>query len=87
MDALEKVAGVMWPGVAVVPSMATGASDAVYASQAGLSTYEVNGVAVDRDNMRQHGKDERIGIEDFNRGVDFYYPFLKAVIAYRGKAQ
>ena len=36
MDALEKVAGVMWPGVPVVPSMATGASDAVYASQAGL---------------------------------------------------
>ncbi len=87
MDALEKVAGVMWPGVPVVPSMATGASDAVYASQAGLSTYEVNGVAVDRDNMRQHGKDERLGIEDFNRGVDFYYPFLKAVIAYHGKVK
>ena len=67
--------------------MATGASDAVYASAAGLSTYEVNGVAVDRDNMRQHGKDERLGIEDFNRAVDFYYPFLKAVISYHGKAR
>lgn len=87
MSALEKVAGVMWPGVPVVPSMATGASDAVYASEAGLSTYEVNGVAVDRDNMRQHGKDERLGIEDFNRGVDFYYPFLKAVISYHGKVK
>ena len=87
MSALAKVAGTMWPGVPIVPSMATGASDAVYASAAGLSTYEVNGVAVDRDNMRQHGKDERLGIEDFNRAVDFYYPFLKAVISYHGKAR
>jgi acetylornithine deacetylase/succinyl-diaminopimelate desuccinylase-like protein len=64
--------------------MGTGASDAVYASQAGLVTYEANGVATDRDDQRAHGRDERVRIEAFDRGVDFYYPFLKAVIAYRG---
>ncbi len=84
VKAIEKVAGQMWPGVPVIPSMATGASDAVYASQVGLVTYETNGVAVDRGDQRAHGKDERLRVEAFDRGVDFYYPFLKAVIAYRG---
>jgi len=84
LKSLEKVAAQMWPGVPVIPSMGTGASDAVYASQAGLVAYEANGVAVDRDDLRAHGKDERLRVEAFDRGVDFYYPFLKAVIAYRG---
>lgn len=81
---LEKVAAEMWPGVPVIPSMATGASDAVYASQAGLVTFEVSGVAIDRNDQRQHGRDERLPVKSFDRAVDFYYPFLKAVIAYRG---
>jgi acetylornithine deacetylase/succinyl-diaminopimelate desuccinylase-like protein len=83
MSALEKVSGRMWPGVPVIPSMATGASDAVYASQAGLITFEANGVAQDRDDHRQHGRDERIRVAAFDKGVDFYYDFLKAVIGYR----
>ena len=28
-----------------------------------------------------------LGVKDFDRGVDFYYPFLKAVIGYRGAGQ
>jgi len=83
MSALEKVSGRMWPGVPVIPSMGTGASDAVYASQAGLITFEANGVAQDRDDHRQHGRDERIRVAAFDKGVDFYYDFLKAVIGYR----
>jgi acetylornithine deacetylase/succinyl-diaminopimelate desuccinylase-like protein len=83
MSALEKVSGRMWPGAPVIPTMATGASDAVYASQAGLITFEANGVAQDRDDHRAHGKDERIRVAAFDQGVDFYYDFLKAVVGYR----
>jgi len=59
--------------------MATGASDGVYTSAAGLPDYGISGEAIDRDDIRAHGKDERIRIESFYRAVDFYYRYLKAV--------
>ena len=76
---LEKIAADMWPGIPVIPSMSTGASDGVYTNGAGLPTYGVSGEALNRDDIRAHGKDERIPVESFYRAVDFYYRFLKAV--------
>jgi len=78
-DALDKVVAEMWPGIPVLPSMSTGASDGVYTNAAGMPTYAVSGVAYDRDDIRAHGKDERELVDGFYRGVDFYYRFLKAV--------
>ena len=80
-DPLEKVVAQMWPGIPVLPSMSTGASDGVYTNAAGMPTYGVSGEQYDRDDVRAHGKDERIGVESFARGVDFYYSFLKGVTA------
>jgi acetylornithine deacetylase/succinyl-diaminopimelate desuccinylase-like protein len=76
---LDKIASEMWPGAPVIPDMATGASDGIYTNAAGMPTYSVSGVALERNDVRAHGKDERIGIESFYKGVDFYYRYLKAV--------
>jgi acetylornithine deacetylase/succinyl-diaminopimelate desuccinylase-like protein len=76
---LEKVTEEMWPGVPVIPDMATGASDGVYTMAAGLPTYQISGIAIDRDDIRAHGRDERLGVDSYYKGVDFYYRFLKAV--------
>jgi acetylornithine deacetylase/succinyl-diaminopimelate desuccinylase-like protein len=76
---LEKIAASMWPGAPVIPTMATGASDAVYTNAAGLSTYGVSGIAIDRSDIRAHGKDERLPIDSFYSGLDFYYRYLKAI--------
>ena len=76
---LDKIAATMWPGAPVIPTMATGASDGIYTNAAGMPTYGVSGLALDRDDVRAHGKDERIGVESFYAGVDFYYRFLNAV--------
>jgi acetylornithine deacetylase/succinyl-diaminopimelate desuccinylase-like protein len=76
---LEKVAAVMWPGVPVIPDMADGASDAIYTAPAGIPTYGVSGEQVDADDYRAHGKDERMAVKSFYRGVEFYYKYLKAV--------
>jgi len=78
-EPLEKIVAAMWPGIPVLPSMSTGASDGVYTNAAGMPTYSVSGVAYDRDDIRAHGKDERESVEGFYRGVDFYYRFLKGV--------
>ena len=78
-DALQQVVSEMWPGIPVLPSMSTGASDGVYTNAAGMPTYAVSGEQYDRDDIRAHGKDERIGVQAFYRGVDFYYALLKDV--------
>jgi acetylornithine deacetylase/succinyl-diaminopimelate desuccinylase-like protein len=77
--AITSVAAKMWPGVPVFPTMATGASDGVYTMAAGLPTYGVSGVEAERDDHREHGRDERVPVESFYKGVDFYYQFMKAL--------
>jgi acetylornithine deacetylase/succinyl-diaminopimelate desuccinylase-like protein len=76
---LEKITSEMWPGTPVVPDMATGASDGIYTMAAGLPTYGISGIAVDRDDIRAHGRDERLGVQSYYEGVDFYYRYMKAV--------
>ncbi|HKS54733.1 MAG TPA: M20/M25/M40 family metallo-hydrolase [Steroidobacteraceae bacterium] len=80
---LQKIAAKMWPGAPIVPSMAIGASDSIYTNAAGLPTYMVSGSALARDDYRAHGQDERIGVQSFYTSVDFFYDYLKAVVAYR----
>jgi acetylornithine deacetylase/succinyl-diaminopimelate desuccinylase-like protein len=31
----------------------------------------------DMDDVRAHGRDERLGVAEFYKGVDFMYSFLK----------
>jgi acetylornithine deacetylase/succinyl-diaminopimelate desuccinylase-like protein len=79
MRALKAVAGTMWPGVPIVPEMETGASDSIYTMFAGIPSYGLAGTAIDRDDVRAHGKDERLRIRSFDEGMAFYYGFLKAL--------
>jgi acetylornithine deacetylase/succinyl-diaminopimelate desuccinylase-like protein len=77
MQPLAKLVAQMWPGVPVIPVMETGASDGKFTSEAGLPTYGVNGIAIDIDDDRAHGKDERLGVDSYYRGVEFYYRYVK----------
>jgi acetylornithine deacetylase/succinyl-diaminopimelate desuccinylase-like protein len=79
MSTLQQVAGKMWPGVPIVSTMADGASDGIYTNAAGMPTYGVAGIALESDDVRAHGKDERLPVASFDRGVDFYYDFLKTL--------
>jgi acetylornithine deacetylase/succinyl-diaminopimelate desuccinylase-like protein len=83
MRPLERIAKKMWPTATIVPTMAAGASDGVHTSAAGLPTYLVGGEALERDDIRAHGKDERVPVASFYNAVDFYYEYLQAVASYR----
>jgi acetylornithine deacetylase/succinyl-diaminopimelate desuccinylase-like protein len=76
MQPLSKLVAQMWPGVPVIPVMETGASDGKYTGEAGLPTYGINGIGIDIDDVRAHGKDERVGIDSYYRGAEFYYRFI-----------
>jgi acetylornithine deacetylase/succinyl-diaminopimelate desuccinylase-like protein len=81
MDSLRSVSAKLWPGTLVVPIMETGASDSIYTMTAGIPSYGINGVAIERDDVRAHGKDERVKIDSYYTGAEFYYEFLKALTA------
>ena len=76
---LEKTLATMWPGLPVVASMSTGATDGKYLRIAGMPTYGIACMFFDMEDHRAHGKDERIGVEDFYDGVEFSYRFVKAL--------
>jgi acetylornithine deacetylase/succinyl-diaminopimelate desuccinylase-like protein len=82
MRSLQSTVASFWPGLQIVPTMSSGASDGVYTSAAGLPTYNLTGVAIDRGDERAHGRDERVGIESFYRGNEFFYRYLKALAAH-----
>jgi acetylornithine deacetylase/succinyl-diaminopimelate desuccinylase-like protein len=81
VKALERTVAAIWPGLPVVPFMNASATDGIYTRAAGLPTYGVAGIAVDRDDMRAHGRDERVRVAAFYQGNRFFYRFLRSLSA------
>jgi acetylornithine deacetylase/succinyl-diaminopimelate desuccinylase-like protein len=73
----------MTAGLPLLPVMDTGASDGKYLRAAGIPTYGVSGVFLDVNDVRAHGKDERVGVQDFYDGVEFNYKLIKTLSAPR----
>lgn len=79
MIPIEKVTQRMWPGVPVIPQMETGATDGWRLRDAGIPTYGVSGIPFDVDDIRAHGRDERIMVKSFYEGVEYMYQLVKEV--------
>ncbi|MGE5244791.1 MAG: M20/M25/M40 family metallo-hydrolase [Betaproteobacteria bacterium] len=77
LDPIETITKQMFPGVIVVPVMETGATDGLYLRNAGIPTYGVDGTFGDVDDVRAHGKDERVGVKQYFDGVEFQYRLIK----------
>jgi acetylornithine deacetylase/succinyl-diaminopimelate desuccinylase-like protein len=67
----------LWPGVTTVPLMVMGATDGAYLRAAGIPTYGVQGLFYDRDDIRFHGRDERLKVQSFYEGQTFMYELVK----------
>ncbi|CAN5658570.1 M20/M25/M40 family metallo-hydrolase [soil metagenome] len=76
---LNKVVNAMHPGLPILPQMEVGASDSVYTMALGIPSYGISGIIIDIDDLRMHGRDERLSIASYDEGVDFYYRFLQAL--------
>jgi len=77
LTALDHIAAELWPKARVIPEMESGASDDVYTLAAGIPSYGVSGLALDRNDVRAHGKDERLRVNAFYEGLDFYGRLLR----------
>ncbi|HEX3584265.1 MAG TPA: M20/M25/M40 family metallo-hydrolase, partial [Thermoanaerobaculia bacterium] len=77
MKPIEEVTREFWPGVIVVPTMATGASDGLYLRNAGIPTYGISGLFGEIGESRSHGRDERVGVQQFYESAQFLYALVK----------
>jgi acetylornithine deacetylase/succinyl-diaminopimelate desuccinylase-like protein len=78
-DPLTKITDEIWPGVPVTPVMENGASDSIYFAQAGIPSYGYSAIALEVDDVRAHGKDERLPIDSYWKSLDFFYSFAKTL--------
>jgi acetylornithine deacetylase/succinyl-diaminopimelate desuccinylase-like protein len=76
MTATEAIVKSMFPGVLVVPVMSTGATDSLFLRNAGIPTFGVDGLFEDIDDVRAHGRDERVGVKQFNEDLEFQYRLI-----------
>lgn len=67
----------IWPGITVTPVMETGASDSIYFAQAGIPSYGYSAIALERDDVRAHGRDERLPLDSYWKSLDFWYAFAR----------
>jgi acetylornithine deacetylase/succinyl-diaminopimelate desuccinylase-like protein len=80
LRAASRVTDTMWPGVPLVPQMVMYATDGKYLRNSGIPTYGIQGFFLDRDNdIRWHGRDERMAVQSFYEGQTFLYELVKAL--------
>ena len=77
MGTIEALTAEFWPGIPVIPTMSAGATDGSYLRNAGIPTYGHSGLAGDLDDVRAHGRDERVLMKSFYDGQEYLYRLVK----------
>jgi acetylornithine deacetylase/succinyl-diaminopimelate desuccinylase-like protein len=77
MGAIGKLSDEFWPGAPIVPVMSAGATDGSYLRNAGIPTYGHSGLAGDVDDVRAHGRDERVLAKSFFDGQEYLYRLVR----------
>jgi acetylornithine deacetylase/succinyl-diaminopimelate desuccinylase-like protein len=81
LSVVERVTERMWPGLPVVPTMSSGATDSRYFRGAGIPAFGVSGIFHDIEDVRAHGRDERLGVRQFYEGLEFLGRLVDALAA------
>jgi acetylornithine deacetylase/succinyl-diaminopimelate desuccinylase-like protein len=76
---VERLTAEFWPGIPVIPMMSAGATDGSFLRNAGIPTYGQSGLAGDVNDVRAHGKDERVLVRSFLDGHEYLYRLVKAL--------
>jgi acetylornithine deacetylase/succinyl-diaminopimelate desuccinylase-like protein len=77
MAPVRKVAAEIWPGVIIVPTMSTGATDGRFLNSTGVPTYGLSGMFHDAEGSHAHGLNERIRVKSLLDGRRFLYEVVK----------
>lgn len=83
MGVVEKLVAQMWPGAAVVPEMSTGATDGLYMRNAGIPVYGVAGIFERIDDVRAHGRDERVSVKSYHDAAEYWFRMVRELAGVR----
>ncbi len=86
MAPVERLAAETWPGAVVVPEMSMGATDGLFTRNAGIPTYGVSAIFDDPNDVRAHGRDERVGVKAFHDAAEFWYRLVKTLAGHDMKS-
>jgi len=87
MSVVEALTAEMWPGIPVIPTMSTGATDSLLLRNIGMPAYGVSGLLSDPDKNGVHGLNEQIGVNELYDGKAFLYRLIKQLAAPNKAAQ
>jgi acetylornithine deacetylase/succinyl-diaminopimelate desuccinylase-like protein len=76
LAAIEDLTEKHWPGVPVIPTMGTGATDGLFLRNAGIPVYGVSGIFYDIAADTRHGLNERVQVKAFFEGQEFMYELV-----------
>jgi len=74
---VEQVSKKMWPGVPLVPVMATGATDGRFLNAVGIPTYGLSGLFGEPGGNGAHGLNEKMRVRSLYEGRDFLHEVVK----------
>jgi acetylornithine deacetylase/succinyl-diaminopimelate desuccinylase-like protein len=77
LDPVRAVAAKIWPGVPLVPTMSTGATDGRFLNARSVPTYGLSGMFHDTEGAHAHGLNERIRVVSLMNGRRFLYEIVK----------
>jgi len=77
LEPVEQISADMWPGVPVIPTMSTGATDSLSLRNVGIPMYGISGIFVDVNEVHAHGLNERVEEARLYDGREFLYRLIK----------
>jgi acetylornithine deacetylase/succinyl-diaminopimelate desuccinylase-like protein len=83
MGSIEAVTKQLFGNIPVIPIMGTGATDSQPFRTIGIPSYGVSGLMGDPEDVRAHGRDERMLVKSFYDGQEFLYRLTKALTSTR----
>lgn len=78
-QAMDKTVHALYGNIPVMATMSTGATDGRITRIAGIPTYGISCMFFQMNDNRAHGKDERVGVQDFYDGVVFCNNLIRAL--------
>jgi acetylornithine deacetylase/succinyl-diaminopimelate desuccinylase-like protein len=79
MERVTSLAKKMWPTAVVAPEMSAGATDGLYVRNVGIPVYGTAAVFERIDDIRAHGRDERIGVKAYHDAAQYWYELVKTL--------
>ena len=76
---IQAVSESFWPGVPVIPTMSSGATDGSRLRNDGIPTFGTSGIFLEFGEVRMHGRDERVPIKSLFEGQQYLYQLTKAL--------